>query len=42
MKEELQRGHQIYVVTPLIEESDVLDTANATEIYQIWLNILIK
>ena len=30
MKEELQRGHQIYVVTPLIEESD----ANATEIYQ--------
>lgn len=34
MKEELQRGHQIYVVTPLIEESDVLDTANATEIYQ--------
>ena len=34
MKEELQRGHQIYVVTPLIEESDALDTANATEIYQ--------
>lgn len=34
MKEELQQGHQIYVVTPLIEESDVLDTANATEIYQ--------
>lgn len=33
MKEELQKGHQIYVVTPLIEESEVLDTANATEIY---------
>lgn len=34
MKEELKIGHQIYVVTPLIEESEVLDTANATEIYQ--------
>ncbi len=34
MKEELAAGHQIYVVTPLIEESEVLDTANATEIYE--------
>lgn len=33
MKNELAAGHQIYVVTPLIEESEVLDTANATEIY---------
>ena len=34
MKEELKKGHQIYVVTPLIEESENLDTANATEIYE--------
>ena len=34
MKEELKAGHQIYVVTPLIEESEALDTANATEIYE--------
>lgn len=34
MKAELKAGHQIYVVTPLIEESEVLDTANATEIYE--------
>ena len=34
MKEELKKGHQIYVVTPLIEESENLDTANATEIVE--------
>ncbi|MBQ8293509.1 MAG: ATP-dependent DNA helicase RecG [Bacilli bacterium] len=34
MKEELKNGHQIYVVTPLINESESLDTANATEIYE--------
>ena len=34
MKKELANGHQIYVVTPLIDESEVLDTANATEIYE--------
>lgn len=34
MKKELKEGHQIYVVTPLIEESEALDTANATEIYE--------
>lgn len=33
MKEELKNGHQIYVVTPLIEESESIDTANALEIY---------
>lgn len=33
MKEEIKNGHQIYVVTPLIDESEVLDTANANEIY---------
>ena len=34
MKKELAVGHQIYVVTPLIDESEVLDTANANEIYE--------
>lgn len=34
IKQELAIGHQIYVVTPLIEESEVVDTANATEIYE--------
>lgn len=34
IKEELKKGHQIYVVTPLINESESLDTANATEIYE--------
>lgn len=34
MKEELKAGHQIYVVTPLIEESESIDTANALEIFE--------
>lgn len=34
MKEEIKAGHQVYVVTPLIEESESLDTANATEIFE--------
>jgi len=34
MIEELDRGHQIYVVTPMIEESDTMDLNNATEVYQ--------
>ena len=34
MLKELKDGHQIYVVTPLINESESLDTANATEIYE--------
>lgn len=33
MKKEIKEGHQIYVVTPLIDESDALATANANEIY---------
>ncbi len=33
MKKELAVGHQIYIVTPLINESEALDTANATQIY---------
>ena len=34
IKNEIKNGHQVYVVTPLINESDSLDTANATEIYE--------
>ena len=34
MQEELKKHHQIYVVTPLINESETLDTANATEIFE--------
>lgn len=34
MKNELKNGHQIYVVTPLIEESDSIDSANAIEIFE--------
>lgn len=33
MKEQIKLGKQIYVVTPLIEESEALDVANANEIY---------
>ena len=33
MKEELKNGHQIYVVTPLIDESEAIDTAKANEVY---------
>ncbi|MDF7637788.1 ATP-dependent DNA helicase RecG [Leuconostocaceae bacterium ESL0958] len=34
MKEELARGAQAYVVTPLIEESESLDVQNVTQVYQ--------
>jgi ATP-dependent DNA helicase RecG len=33
-KLELQAGHQLYVICPLIEESEALDVKNATEIYE--------
>ncbi len=35
MKEELKNGHQIYVVTPLIDESEAIDTANANEVFNM-------
>lgn len=31
---EIQAGHQMYVICPLIEESEMLDVQNATEIYE--------
>lgn len=33
MRQEIKSGHQIYVVTPLIDESEAIDTASATEVY---------
>lgn len=33
-RQELAQGHQMYVICPLIEESEALDVKNATEIYQ--------
>ncbi|MEI5994184.1 ATP-dependent DNA helicase RecG [Candidatus Enterococcus mansonii] len=34
MEKELARGHQAYVICPLIEESEALDVKNATEIFE--------
>ena len=34
MKKQLQSGNQIYVVTPLIEESEAVDMKNAVAIYE--------
>lgn len=33
MKKEVENGHQAYVIVPMIEESEAIDLANATEIY---------
>ena len=35
MEKELARGHQAYIICPLIEESEALDVKNATEILNI-------
>lgn len=34
IKNELNKGHQIYVICPMIEESEVMDLHNATQIYE--------
>lgn len=33
-RQELKAGHQMYVICPLIEESEALDVKNATEIFE--------
>ena len=38
IKQELDRNHQIYIITPMIEESEVMDLSNATEIYERFKN----
>lgn len=35
MRKELEKGHQIYVVYPLIEESEKVDLKNATEMSEV-------
>lgn len=34
VKTDLRKGHQMYVICPLIEESEALDVKNATEIFE--------
>lgn len=34
IKEEIEAGHQVYVVVPMIEESEAMDLSNATQIYE--------
>ena len=34
IKEELARGRQIYIITPMIEDSDVIDLNNANQVYE--------
>ncbi|MDD3381925.1 MAG: ATP-dependent DNA helicase RecG [Bacilli bacterium] len=34
MKEELARGRQIYVITPMIEDSDLIDLNNANQVFE--------
>ena len=33
MNKELHKGHQVYVICPLIEESDKLDVQNAIDVH---------
>jgi ATP-dependent DNA helicase RecG len=35
MEEELQKGHQVYVVSPLILESETLDLTNAQKVFSV-------
>ena len=32
----MDQGQQAYVITPLIEESEVMDVQNAVEVYHLW------
>ena len=34
MKEQIKEGRQIYIITPMIEESDVMDLQNALSVYE--------
>lgn len=36
IKEEVQRGKQVYVIAPMIEESEIMDIHNANEIYEFY------
>lgn len=34
MRKQIEEGHQVYVITPMIEESDVMDLQNALAVYE--------
>ena len=34
VRKEIEKGHQVYVVCPLVEESEVLEVKSATEVYE--------
>lgn len=40
LKKELAKGNQVYIISPLIEESEMLDLENVTALYQTYKEIL--
>ena len=42
MNKELQKGHQVYVICPLIEESDKLDVQNAIDVHSALSSLFSK
>lgn len=34
IREEVRRGRQVYIITPMIEESEVMDLKNAVDVYE--------
>jgi ATP-dependent DNA helicase RecG len=42
IEEELKAGRQVYWISPLVEESETLDIANATEMRENLQNIFPK
>ncbi|MER2064254.1 MAG: ATP-dependent DNA helicase RecG, partial [Alkalibacterium sp.] len=40
LKKELAKGHQVYIISPLIEESEMLDLENVTALYHTYQEIL--
>ena len=42
MNKELRKGHQAYVICPLIEESDKLDVQNAIDVHSALVHHISK
>ncbi|MBA5819119.1 DNA helicase RecG, partial [Escherichia coli] len=38
MEKEIDKGHQVYIICPLIEESEKLDVQNAIDVFNILQN----
>ena len=38
MLDEIKKGHQVYVVAPLIEESDNSELTNVEKLYENWMH----